>query len=133
MKKIILVIRIINCKLVDFEIFDYLMEKKLIEPFSIIIEAPILSGLFKDEEWTKDFLKIVNRANTVICCRVSPSQKSEVIRQMKNFDKKAVTMAIGDGGNDVSMIMEANIGIVIFGEEGLVQPKPAILPLEDFI
>ena len=109
-----------------------LWKKKLIEPFSIIIEAPILSGLFKDEEWTKDFLKIVNSANTVICCRVSPSQKSEVIRQMKNFDKKAVTMAIGDGGNDVSMIMEANIGIGIFGEEGVSAAQASDFTIGEF-
>ena len=37
---------------------------------------------------------------------------------MKNFDKNAITLAVGDGGNDVSMIMEANIGVGIHGEEG---------------
>jgi P-type E1-E2 ATPase len=38
---------------------------------------------------------------------------------MKNYDPKAITLAIGDGGNDVSMIMEAHIGVGIYGEEGL--------------
>ena len=38
---------------------------------------------------------------------------------MKNYDKTKITLAIGDGGNDVSMIMEAHIGIGIYGEEGL--------------
>ena len=38
---------------------------------------------------------------------------------MKNYDKEGITLAIGDGGNDVSMIMEAHIGIGIYGEEGM--------------
>ena len=105
-------------QIIDFEIFKFLKDKSLLEPFSIIIEAPILCGLFKDEEWTQNFLHIAYYSNTVICCRVSPSQKSQVVQKMKNFDKNAITLAVGDGGNDVSMIMEANIGVGIHGEEG---------------
>ena len=88
-------------------------------PFSIIIEAPLLTGIFKDEEETKKFLNIAIKASTVICCRVSPLQKSIVVKKLKKFDKKAITLAIGDGGNDVSMIMEAHLGIGIYGEEGM--------------
>ena len=103
---------------IDFEVFQSLREKNILEPFNIIIEAPILNGLFKDEEQTENFLRIAYYANAVICCRVSPSQKSQIVQRMKEFDSNAVTMAVGDGGNDVSMIMEANIGIGIVGEEG---------------
>ena len=88
-------------------------------PFSIIIEAPLLTGIFKDEEQTKKFLNIAIKASTVICCRVSPLQKSIVVKKLKKHDKNAITLAIGDGGNDVSMIMEAHLGIGIYGEEGM--------------
>ena len=88
-------------------------------PFSILIEAPILAGIFKSVEATKQFLRIALFASTVICCRVSPLQKSQVVKIVKEHNKEAVTLAIGDGGNDVSMIMEAHIGIGIHGEEGL--------------
>ena len=104
--------------IINWEDFNLLKDKNLLEPFSIIIEAPILCGLFKDEELTENFLKVGYHSSTVICCRVSPSQKSEVVQKMKQFDKNAITLAIGDGGNDVSMIMEANIGVGLFGEEG---------------
>lgn len=40
---------------------------------------------------------------TVICCRVTPLQKAQVVRLVKKY-KQAVTLAIGDGANDVSMI-----------------------------
>ena len=119
-------------KIVNYNIFNYLKERNFLEPFSIIIEAPILCGLFKDEEWTKNFLRIAYYSNTVICCRVSPSQKSEVIQKMKEFDKSTVTLAIGDGGNDVSMIMEANIGIGIYGEEGMSAAQASDFAIGEF-
>ena len=65
------------------------------------------------------FMDIAKDATSVICCRVSPSQKSKVVLMMKRFNPKAVTLAIGDGGNDVPMIMEAHIGVGIYGEEGM--------------
>ena len=119
-------------KIVDFNTFNYLAEKNFLEPFSIIIEAPILAGLFKDEEWTNSFLRIAYHSNTVICCRVSPLQKSQVIQKLKEYDKNAVTLAIGDGGNDVSMIMEANIGIGIYGEEGLSAAQASDFAIGEF-
>ena len=41
--------------------------------------------------------------SAVICCRVTPLQKAWVVELVKKY-KKAVTLAIGDGANDVSMI-----------------------------
>ena len=122
----------IKSQIIDYEIFKLLKDKSLLEPFSIIIEAPILCGLFKDEEWTENFLHIAYYANTVICCRVSPSQKSQVVKKMKEFDKHAVTLAIGDGGNDVSMIMEANIGIGVQGEEGVSAVQASDFSIGEF-
>lgn len=90
-----------------------------ITPFSILIEAPVLAGIFKQEDTTKQFLKIALYASTVICCRVSPLQKSQVVKVVKHYQPEAVTLAIGDGGNDVSMIMEAHIGVGLYGEEGM--------------
>ena len=117
---------------INFAVFQSLKEKKILEPFNIIIEAPILNGLFKDEERTENFLRIAYYANAVICCRVSPSQKSQIVQKMKEFDSNAVTMAIGDGGNDVSMIMEANIGIGIVGEEGMSAVQASDFAIGEF-
>ena len=92
------------------------MEKN---PFSIIIESNILSSILSNDKRKNLFLSIALKASTVICCRVSPLQKSRVIKEVKQYDPKAITLAIGDGGNDVSMIMEAHLGIGIYGEEGM--------------
>ncbi|MGH0181798.1 UNVERIFIED_CONTAM: hypothetical protein FKN15_007675 [Acipenser sinensis] len=55
---------------------------------------------------------------TVICCRVTPLQKAQVVELVKK-NKNAVTLAIGDGANDVSMIKTAHIGVGISGQEGM--------------
>jgi phospholipid-transporting ATPase len=90
-----------------------------IPKFSILVDEKALHTINESEEIAKMFLNVAKDAITVICCRVSPLQKSQVVKMMKNFDKTKITLAIGDGGNDVSMIMEAHIGIGIYGEEGL--------------
>lgn len=54
----------------------------------------------------------------MICCRVTPKQKAEVVRLIKTSLNK-ITVAIGDGANDVNMIQEAHIGIGIYGKEGM--------------
>ena len=87
--------------------------------FGILVDEKALLTITNNEEIAKIFLEVAKEAMAVICCRVSPLQKSQVVKLMKNFDKSKITLAIGDGGNDVSMIMEAHIGIGIYGEEGL--------------
>ncbi len=94
------------------------MNKEL-NSFGILVDEKALKTINDEEEMQKIFLDIAKDASSVICCRVSPIQKSQVVKMMKNYDKNGVTLAIGDGGNDVSMIMEAHIGIGIYGEEGM--------------
>jgi len=87
--------------------------------FGILVDEKALLTINEDKEIQDLFLNIAKDAVAVICCRVSPLQKSQVVKMMKNYDPKAITLAIGDGGNDVSMIMEAHIGVGIYGEEGM--------------
>ncbi|XP_031685480.1 phospholipid-transporting ATPase ID [Oncorhynchus kisutch] len=64
------------------------------------------------------FLRTACLCKTVICCRVTPLQKAQVVELVKKY-KQAVTLAIGDGANDVSMIKAAHIGVGISGQEGM--------------
>ncbi|RXG68050.1 Phospholipid-transporting ATPase IA [Armadillidium vulgare] len=66
----------------------------------------------------KDFLDLCISCKSVICCRVSPSQKAEVV-ELLTQETGVVTLAIGDGANDVAMIQKANVGVGIAGQEGL--------------
>ncbi|XP_053180121.1 phospholipid-transporting ATPase IA [Scomber japonicus] len=64
------------------------------------------------------FLDLALSCKAVICCRVSPLQKSEVVEMVKK-QVKVITLAIGDGANDVGMIQTAHVGVGISGNEGL--------------
>ncbi|KAL0884282.1 hypothetical protein ABMA27_016269 [Loxostege sticticalis] len=66
----------------------------------------------------KDFLDLCISCKVVVCCRVSPIQKAEVV-EMVSSATGAVTLAIGDGANDVAMIQRASVGVGISGVEGL--------------
>jgi len=87
--------------------------------FGILVDEKALLTIDEDLDSQRIFLGIAKDAEAVICCRVSPLQKSQVVKMMKKFDESGITLAIGDGGNDVPMIMEAHIGVGIYGEEGL--------------
>jgi len=63
------------------------------------------------------FFSLACRANTVICCRCSPTQKAYVTDRIK-FYTGSKTLGIGDGGNDVGMITTADVGVGIVGKEG---------------
>ena len=79
-----------------------------------------------EEYWTaRDlFMAVGRRCSAVLCCRVSPRQKAQVVAAGKHGlsppgGAPLVTLAIGDGANDVPMIKEAHIGIGISGHEGM--------------
>jgi magnesium-transporting ATPase (P-type) len=94
------------------EFKESLKDLKNLPGYSIIIDSVVLSTILQSEELTKKFIDYSNQAISVICCRVSPLQKSDVVRIMRKYHPNTVNLAIGDGGNDVSMILEANIGII---------------------
>ena len=65
------------------------------------------------------FLFIGKAVRSVISCRLTPNQKQSVVKLVKeNTVPKATCLSIGDGANDVSMILEADVGVGIFGKEG---------------
>ena len=81
-----------------------------------------------DSQTSKQLLHLATRCTVVLCCRVSPKQKvpfillfflkQEVVSLVRKGKKHAVTLAIGDGANDVNMITAAHVGIGIRGVEG---------------
>ena len=85
---------------------------------SLVVDGPSLTFAL-DEELKPDFIDLLKRCRSVICCRVSPIQKAEVVGLVKQSNKGDITLAIGDGANDVAMIQKAHIGVGISGNEGL--------------
>ena len=96
----------------------------------MIVEAPALISITERDDLEVNFIRVSKTCEAVICCRVSPKQKAEVVRMIKQDDPQALTLAVGDGANDVSMINEAHVGIGIYGNEGLraVQSSDYAIP-----
>lgn len=113
------------------------------QAYAVVIDGKSLLLLFADEMKAdkitlsskqmallqKQFLQLCLLCKSVICCRVAPLQKAQIVKLVKQQMKGVVTLAIGDGANgtfiycylqliDVSMIQTAHIGVGIYGEEG---------------
>uniref|UniRef100_A0AAX7SFU3 Phospholipid-transporting ATPase n=1 Tax=Astatotilapia calliptera TaxID=8154 RepID=A0AAX7SFU3_ASTCA len=90
-------------------------KKKTAEPF---FPGSNKNALIITGGWLIDFVDMACECEAVICCRVTPKQKANVVSLVKKY-KKAVTLSIGDGANDVNMIKTADIGVGISGQEGM--------------
>lgn len=97
---------------------------------ALIIDGNTLS-LVESPEMERLFVVAAMRCQTVICARVTPLQKAHVVRMVRKF-VHSNTLSIGDGGNDVSMIQEANIGVGIKGKEGAQAARAADYALGEF-
>ena len=85
----------------------------------LIIDGQTLTIIQADSHLGALFTKIAIAAESVICCRASPSQKAYLVKTIRTQVKDSVTLAIGDGANDIAMIQEAAVGVGIAGKEGL--------------
>uniref|UniRef100_A0A3Q3NKT7 Phospholipid-transporting ATPase n=1 Tax=Mastacembelus armatus TaxID=205130 RepID=A0A3Q3NKT7_9TELE len=88
--------------------------------FLMILVAYLITNMMKCSfcPLQIDFVDMACECEAVICCRVTPKQKANVVSLVKKY-KKAVTLSIGDGANDVNMIKTADIGVGISGQEGM--------------
>ena len=95
------------------------------ERFGLIVDGSSLSLILPHLDNKELLYQISSRCQAVVCCRMSPLQKSEIVKMMKNSPMKPITAAVGDGGNDVSMIQEAHVGLGIMGREGRAAVRAA--------
>jgi phospholipid-translocating ATPase len=85
----------------------------------VVVDGQTLSSIEADEPVRERFFQLAVKADSVICCRASPKQKAFLVKSIRKHLNDAITLAIGDGANDIAMIQEAHVGIGITGKEGL--------------
>ncbi|KAG9492249.1 hypothetical protein GDO78_000654 [Eleutherodactylus coqui] len=94
------------------------------QDYGLIIDGAALSLIMKPREdgsstnYREVFLEICRNCSAVLCCRMAPLQKAQIVKLIKTSREHPITLAVGDGANDVSMILEAHVGIGIIGKEG---------------
>ncbi|VVT48785.1 uncharacterized protein SAPINGB_P001950 [Magnusiomyces paraingens] len=82
---------------------------------ALLIDGESLSMFLN--HFKEQFVSVAVKQPAVIACRCTPQQKADVAILIKEYTKKRVC-CIGDGGNDVSMIQAADVGVGIVGKEG---------------
>ncbi|KAI9100575.1 hypothetical protein DFS34DRAFT_578556, partial [Phlyctochytrium arcticum] len=97
---------------------------------ALIIDGQALKKAFESPAHRATFLSLATQCTSVICCRVSPLQKAQIVSLVKATG--AICLSIGDGANDVSMIQAAHIGIGISGKEGLQASMAADYAIAQF-
>ena len=111
------------------KLFEEYNNKIQTDPHLFIIDGDSLDLALKHCE--QEFFQTSMQALSVVCCRCSPTQKRIIVKTIKKYTD-ARTAAVGDGGNDVAMIQEADVGIGIVGKEGLQASLAADYSIKEF-
>jgi phospholipid-translocating ATPase len=85
----------------------------------VVVDGGTLAEIEANETLSMLFFDLVIVSDSVICCRASPSQKAALVKKIRTKVNGSLTLAIGDGANDIAMIQEAHVGIGVSGKEGL--------------
>ncbi|KAK2959672.1 phospholipid-transporting P-type ATPase [Blattamonas nauphoetae] len=98
----------------------------------VVVDGVTIQIILASDYLISTFLTLCEDTTGVVCCRIAPMQKALIIRMVRRNDSGTVTLAIGDGANDVSMIQEANVGIGIRGKEGKSASRNADFSMPKF-
>mmetsp|Transcript_12445 Transcript_12445/g.31842 ORF Transcript_12445/g.31842 Transcript_12445/m.31842 type:complete len:593 (+) Transcript_12445:2-1780(+) len=82
----------------------------------LVVDGPTLSYCLSEANLPA-FVDMATSCRAAVICRATPFQKAQVVRAVKQ-ERDVMTLAIGDGANDCSMIQMADIGVGISGREG---------------
>jgi phospholipid-translocating ATPase len=85
----------------------------------VVVDGHTLSVISDYPHLEELFFELAILADSVICCRAQPSQKAQLVKGVRKRMQASITLAVGDGANDIAMIQEAHVGIGITGKEGL--------------
>eukprot|EP01125_Pyxidicula_operculata_P011070 TRINITY_DN3616_c0_g1_i1.p1 TRINITY_DN3616_c0_g1~~TRINITY_DN3616_c0_g1_i1.p1 ORF type:complete len:1085 (-),score=233.00 TRINITY_DN3616_c0_g1_i1:119-3373(-) len=103
--------------------------ERSLKPFAIVIDGGTLT--FVLSQFRQEFMELGRRCVVSICNRVTPLQKAEIVGLVQET-LGVVCLSIGDGGNDVSMIQQADIGVGIKGREGAQAARAADFAVPQF-
>jgi phospholipid-translocating ATPase len=98
----------------------------------VVVDGQTLAGITSSPSLATLFYELAILADSVICCRASPAQKAMLVKSIRKRVKKSITLAIGDGANDIAMIQEAHVGIGITGKEGLQAARTSDYSIAQF-
>ena len=111
------------------------LSSRQLSSLALVITGPTLNYVLgpHSDITTQLLLQITQACSVVVACRVSPLQKAQLVVMVRDgLEPEPVTLAIGDGANDVSMIKKARVGVGISGREGLQAANSADFSISQF-
>ncbi|KAF8822028.1 putative proton ATPase [Cardiosporidium cionae] len=100
--------------------------------FAVLITGDSFEALRKDLNLKIRFYSLCRHAASVVACRLTPDQKAILIKENSAFNPRSSSLAIGDGANDVDMILAANVGVGIIGKEGVEAARASDFSIRKF-
>ncbi|XP_072771152.1 phospholipid-transporting ATPase IC [Nerophis lumbriciformis] len=98
---------------------------------AMVLTGPELTEFDQRPEWGSTFMSLAKQCQSVLCCRVTPGQKANIVTLVQNHTS-SITLSIGDGTNDVNMIKTAHVGVGLVGVEGGQAVQNADFALSQF-
>ncbi|PHH62639.1 hypothetical protein CDD81_6873 [Ophiocordyceps australis] len=98
----------------------------------LVLDGQTLAALDADARLARMLHDLLVRVDSLICCRASPAQKASLVHTLARHVPDAITLAIGDGANDIGMIQASHVGIGISGREGLQAARIADYSIAQF-
>lgn len=117
---------------------------------AIVVDGETLTSIENPaaERLRRLFANVLTTVDSVICCRASPAQKALLVNMIRKGPvstgkpslfswlrprpRRPITLAIGDGANDLAMISAANVGVGISGREGQQASRVADFSISQF-
>lgn len=138
-----------SCKLIDFSTEVLILDstdpsaiKKQIQEYQKVVSqrghscSLFVTGdaliTITESNLEPELLKAAENCRSFVACRVSPKQKQEIVEMVREANPQAVTLAIGDGANDVNMITGAHVGVGIKGLEGSQAARASDFAIGEF-
>jgi len=98
----------------------------------LVLDGQTVRHILEDDEAGRALYEMGVVSQACVCCRLSPAQKKQLVQLVRSQDPKVITLAIGDGANDVPMIQGAHIGVGIRGKEGMGAVQAADIAISQF-
>jgi len=84
----------------------------------LVLDSSFVRHALAEPDLRRTLYEVALACQACVCCRLSPEQKRKLVELVRDQDRSCITLAIGDGANDVSMIQGAHVGIGVRGKEG---------------
>lgn len=98
----------------------------------LVIDGGSLLQALNDDRCRRLIVELGRTSRSCICSRLSPMQKLQIVQLVRSADPKLVALTIGDGANDVPMILGGNVGIGVRGKEGAAAVQVCDVAISQF-